>query len=254
MTILDLNPMQRKAAETFEGPLLILAGAGSGKTRTITARIANLLASGVPGYAILALTFTNKAAREMRERVEKLAGGSVNDMWIGTFHSICVRILRRDIDKLGYKRTFTIYDEEDSLKVIKDTLKQLNIDEKALPPKDVKRVISDAKNRVLSPDEWFSASDRDYRAQRLHDVFIAYEKRLLENNALDFDDLIVKTLQLFVEHPPVLSYYQNRFRYVHVDEYQDTNRAQYQLVRLITTVSRNLCVVGDDDQSIYGWL
>ena len=253
MRNLDLNPMQRKAAETFEGPLLILAGAGSGKTRTITARIANLLASGVPGLAILALTFTNKAAKEMRERVEKLTGSSAGDMWIGTFHSICVRILRRDIDKLGYQRSFTIYDEEDSLKVIKDTLKTLNLDEKVLPPKDVKHVISDAKNRVLTPDEWFSQSDKDYRAQRLHDVFIAYEKKLVENNALDFDDLIVKTLQLFVDHPPVLSYYQNRFRYVHVDEYQDTNRAQYQLVRLLTTVSRNLCVVGDDDQSIYGW-
>ena len=169
MRNLDLNPMQRKAAETFEGPLLILAGAGSGKTRTITARIANLLASGVPGLAILALTFTNKAAKEMRERVEKLTGSSAGDMWIGTFHSICVRILRRDIDKLGYQRSFTIYDEEDSLKVIKDTLKTLNLDEKVLPPKDVKRVISDAKNRVLTPDEWFSQSDKDYRAQRLHE-------------------------------------------------------------------------------------
>ena len=251
--MIDLNPMQQRAAETFEGPLLILAGAGSGKTRTITARIANLLLHGVPAHSILALTFTNKAAREMRNRIEKETGSSANEMWIGTFHSVCVRILRRDIDKLGYSRSFTIYDEDDSLRVIKEVLKQLDIDEKTLPPKDVKHAISDAKNRVLSPDEWFASSGRDYRSQRLHDVMVRYEERLAVNNALDFDDLILKTLQLFVDHPPVLAYYQNRFRYVHVDEYQDTNRAQYQLVRLLTSQSGNLCVVGDDDQSIYGW-
>ncbi len=253
MNLQDLNEMQRKAAQTLEGPLLILAGAGSGKTRTVTYRIANLLAHNVPAYKILALTFTNKAAREMRERVEKLVGDSAKDMWIGTFHSVCVRILRKDIEKLGYKRSFTIYDDDDQSKVIKDILKKLNIDDKSLTYREVKGKISDAKNHIYSPDEWFSHSDRSYKSQQIHDVFVQYEGRLRNANALDFDDILLRTLQLFFDHPPVLDYYKNKFSYVHVDEYQDTNVAQYQLVRLLTEDSRNLCVVGDDDQSIYGW-
>ena len=253
MNLNDLNPMQRRAAETLEGPVLILAGAGSGKTRTLTYRVANLLEHGVKAWHILALTFTNKAAREMRERIERLAGADAGEAWIGTFHSICCRILRRDIEKLGYERSFTIYDDDDQQRVIKAVLKELDIDEKFLPPKAVSADISDAKNRLLSPDEWLQKRGGDYRSQKTHDVMTRYEQRLRAANALDFDDLLVKTLQLFVEHPPVLEYYQSRFQYVHVDEYQDTNAAQYMLVHLLAGEKRNLCVVGDDDQSIYGW-
>ena len=253
MDLNDLNPMQRKAATTLDGPVLILAGAGSGKTRTITYRIANLIQQGVKPWKILALTFTNKAAREMQSRVERLVGGEATDMWLGTFHSVCVRILRRDIEKLGYKRSFTIYDEDDQERVIKGALKALNIDEKELPVRSVSWAISDAKNKLLTCDEWFAQSTRDYRCSQIHDVFNFYEERLRSANALDFDDLIMKTLQLFADHPPVLDYYRDRFEYVHVDEYQDTNMAQYEFVRLLTSGSRNLCVVGDDDQAIYGW-
>ena len=248
-----LNPMQRKAAETLEGPVLILAGAGSGKTRTLTYRIANLIDHDVRPWHILALTFTNKAAKEMQARVEKLVGADAADMWIGTFHSVCVRILRRDIEKLGYQRSFTIYDDDDQLRVIKDGQKALGMDENRIPPKELRNKISDAKNKMLTPDEWFQESAKDYQCQQIHDLYSYYEERLRAANALDFDDLLLRTLQLFVDHPPVLDYYRQRFQYVHVDEYQDTNAAQYTFVRLLTQESRNLCVVGDDDQSIYGW-
>ncbi len=253
MDLTALNPMQRKAAETLEGPVLILAGAGSGKTRTLTYRIANLISHGVKPWHILALTFTNKAAREMRERVEKLIGADAEDMWIGTFHSICVRILRRDIEKLGYQRSFTIYDDDDQLRVIKDGVKALNLDENRFPPKEIRTRINDAKNKMMTPDEWFQDSAKDYQCQQFHEVYTYYEERLRAANALDFDDLLLRALQLFVDHPPVLEYYRSRFQYVHVDEYQDTNPAQYTFVRLLTQESRSLCVVGDDDQSIYGW-
>ncbi len=253
MDLQQLNPMQRKAAETLNGPLLIIAGAGSGKTRTMTYRIAHLLSRGVPAHAIMALTFTNKAAREMKNRVSALTGDAAEDAWIGTFHSICVRILRRDIEKLGYKRSFVIYDEDDQSKVLRDIYRDLDIDDKRFPPREARAVISDAKNRLLTADEWFAESGKDWRNQKLHDIFVAYERKLRASDALDFDDLISHTLQLLVDHPPVLQYYRNRFQYVHVDEYQDTNFAQYSLVRLLTEESRNLCVVGDDDQSIYGW-
>ncbi len=253
MNLNELNPMQRRAAERLEGPVLILAGAGSGKTRTLTYRVANLLEHGVPAWHILALTFTNKAAREMRERIERLAGADAGDAWIGTFHSVCCRILRRDIEKIGYDRNFTIYDEDDQQRVIKSLLRELDIDEKFMPPKSVAAAVSDAKNRLMTPDEWLKSAGGDYRSQKIHDVMTRYEQRLKAANALDFDDLLMKTIELFLDHPPVLEYYQQRFSYVHVDEYQDTNYAQYQLVRLLTRESRNLCVVGDDDQSIYGW-
>jgi len=253
MNLECLNPQQRRAAETLEGPVLILAGAGSGKTRTLTYRIANLIANGVKPWHILAITFTNKAAKEMRERVSALVGDEGEEVWVSTFHSMCARILRRDIEKLGYTRSFTIYDDDDQTTVIKEVLKQLNIDDKLLPVREIKTKISDAKDKLLSPDEWFAQSERDYRAQMLHDVYSAYEKKLRSSNALDFDDLLVRTLELFADHPPVLESYRNRFAYVHVDEYQDTNFAQYSLVKLLTKNSRNLCVVGDDDQSIYGW-
>lgn len=253
MDLSMLNPEQRQVAETLEGPVLILAGAGSGKTRALTYRVANLMDHGVPAWSILALTFTNKAAREMKERITQLVGEKAESVWISTFHSTCARILRRDIEKLGYTRSFTIYDDDDQGTVIKEILKRLNIDEKFLPPREVKAKISDAKNKLMGPDEWFAKTERDFRNQTLHDVFVAYEQRLKSANALDFDDLLLKTLELLADHPPVLESYRDRFHYVMVDEYQDTNYAQYMLVKLLTDKSRNLCVVGDDDQSIYGW-
>ena len=253
MDLSMLNPPQRKAAETLEGPVLILAGAGSGKTRALTCRVANLMDHGVPAWNILALTFTNKAAKEMKERIVSLVGDEAEDAWISTFHSTCARMLRRDIEKLGYTRSFVIYDDDDQQAALKEILKRLNIDDKFLPIRELKAKISDAKNKLLSPDEWFQQSERDYRSQIIHNVMVEYEVRLKSNNALDFDDLLVKTLTLLADHPPVLDSYRKRFRYVMVDEYQDTNYAQYMLVKLLTDESRNLCVVGDDDQSIYGW-
>ena len=254
MNLNELNPEQRRAAETLEGPVLILAGAGSGKTRALTYRLANLIDHGVRAWQILALTFTNKAAKEMKTRVESLIGtDQAEEAWISTFHSICARILRRDIEKIGYSRSFAIYDDDDQRSLIRNILKELNIDDKYLPEREVRSKISDAKNRMLTPDEWFMKSTRDRRNSLIHDVMTVYEKKLKSMNALDFDDLLLKTLILFSEHPPVLEYYRNRFRYVMVDEYQDTNRAQYELIRILTAESRNLCVVGDDDQSIYGW-
>ncbi len=254
MDLTMLNPQQRLAAETLEGPVLILAGAGSGKTRALTCRVANLLDHGVPAWNILALTFTNKAAKEMKERIASLVGeDAAGDAWISTFHSTCARMLRRDIEKLGYTRSFVIYDDDDQAAALKEILKRINIDEKFLPVKELKAKISDAKNKLMGPDEWFSESEKDYRCQLIHNVFLEYETRLKANNALDFDDLLVKTLELLAEHPPVLESYRRRFKYVMVDEYQDTNYAQYMMIKLLTDESRNLCVVGDDDQSIYGW-
>lgn len=253
MNLSTLNPEQRKAAETLEGPVLILAGAGSGKTRALTYRLANLIDHGVKPWSVLALTFTNKAAREMKERAAALIGDAAADTWISTFHASCAKILRRDIEKLGYTRSFAIYDDDDTNTVVKELLRQQNVDEKFLHPRELKSKLSDMKNRLLTPDDWFAESNRDRRCQMIHDLMVAYEKRLKAQNALDFDDLLVKTLELFAEHPPVLDSYRKRFQYVMVDEYQDTNYAQYQLVQLLTRESRNLCVVGDDDQSIYGW-
>ena len=248
-----LNPEQRKAAETLNGPVLILAGAGSGKTRALTYRVANLIDHGVPPYRILAITFTNKAAKEMKERIESLVGEVASDVWVSTFHAMCAKILRRDIEKLGYSRSFTIYDDDDQTNVLKDILRQLNIDDKVLSVRELRGKISDAKNHLQEPDEWFQKSPRDFHSQQVHDVYNLYEQRLKSANALDFDDLLVRTLELFADHPPVLASYRQRFSHVLVDEYQDTNFAQYSLVKLLTQQSRNLCVVGDDDQSIYGW-
>ena len=254
MELSGLNREQRLAAETLEGPVLILAGAGSGKTRALTYRVANLIDHGVPAGSILALTFTNKAAREMKNRISDLVGArQADEAWISTFHSTCARILRRDIEKLNYTRSFAIFDDDDQNTVLKEILKKLNIDDKYIPVREVRAKISDAKNRLLSPDEWFMQTARDHRTSMIHDIMTEYEKRLKSLNALDFDDLLLKTLELLADHPPVLESYRSRFQYVLVDEYQDTNKAQYELVRLLTERSRNLCVVGDDDQSIYGW-
>ncbi len=253
MDLSMLNPEQRKAAETLDGPVLILAGAGSGKTRTLTYRVANLIDHGVKPWNILALTFTNKAAKEMKERIVKLIGDLAEEAWISTFHSSCARILRKDIDKIGYDRSFTIFDDDDQNAVLKEIYKRLNIDDKMIPIKSMRAVISDAKNALMSPDEWFNKSEQDMRAEQMRNIFVEYETRLKALNGLDFDDLLLKTLELLAEHPPVLDYYRQRFQYVMVDEYQDTNKAQYELVHLLTSVNKNICVVGDDDQSIYGW-
>lgn len=253
MDLSALNPPQRQAVETMQGPVLILAGAGSGKTRALTYRVAHLLEKGVPAASILAITFTNKAAREMRERIDRLTNGQAQHMWVSTFHSCCARILRRDIEKIGYERTFSIYDNDDQTSVLKEQLKKLDVDDKFLPPRELKRAISEAKNKLLSPDEWFQQSKKDYRSQLIFDIYREYERRLRSSNALDFDDLLIKTLELFSGHPPVLESYRSKFSYIHVDEYQDTNYAQYMLVRLLAGEKRNICVVGDDDQSVYGW-
>ncbi len=248
-----LNPPQKEAVLTTRGPLLILAGAGSGKTRVLTHRIAHLIDEGTPAYRIMAITFTNKAAREMKERVAHLSGAAADEAWISTFHSSCARILRRDIEKLGYKRQFSIYDDDDQMTLLRTIIKELDLDDKLYPPRQAKSIISDAKNKLLTPMEWFKAQNGDFKAKKYLEIFQLYEKRLKGNDALDFDDLLVKTLELLTTHPPVLQYYQDRFHYILVDEYQDTNMAQYEFVRLLAQNRRNICVVGDDDQSIYGW-
>ncbi len=248
-----LNPPQQKAVVTTEGPLLVLAGAGSGKTRVLTHRVAYLIEQGVMPWSILAITFTNKAAKEMKERIEVLAGESAQDIWVSTFHSCCARILRRDIEKLGYERSFSIYDDDDQMSLIKAIVKELNLNDKMYPPREIKTIISDAKNRLLTPNEWLKDAGDDFRNLKIFEVFQRYEKRLKESNALDFDDLLMKTMVLLTEHAPVLDYYRRKFNYILVDEYQDTNMAQYELIRLLAGDKRNVCVVGDDDQSIYGW-
>lgn len=248
-----LNPEQKKAVQTTDGPLLIMAGAGSGKTRVLTHRVAYLMVEkGVNPYNILAITFTNKAAREMKERIGKIMGGTSDEVWISTFHSMCVRILRRNIDRLGYSRNFTILDSTDQLSVIKSILKDLNIDAKKFDPRALLGSISGAKNELVTPLEYDQQAAGFY-AQTVSKVYKEYQRRLRRNNALDFDDLIMVTIQLFQSTPEVLEYYQRKFQYIHVDEYQDTNRAQYMLVKMLAARLRNICVVGDSDQSIYRW-
>ncbi|HWK90172.1 MAG TPA: UvrD-helicase domain-containing protein, partial [Longimicrobium sp.] len=249
-----LNPEQREAASHFEGPLLVLAGAGSGKTRVLTTRIAWLVdENGVDPSSILALTFTNKAAGEMRDRVRKALDREPTGMWIGTFHSVGVRILRRDAPRLGYSPAFTIYDAEDAdglvKRIIRDTLR---LDPKKWSPRAVHGAISAAKNELTGPDA-YAQHAQDVFERVVADVYPLYQKALRDANAFDFDDLLVKPVQLFREHPHVLRRYAERFRFLLVDEYQDTNRAQYVFLRLLAEEHRNLFVVGDDDQSIYGW-
>ena len=253
MPILEgLNERQKQAVLHTEGPLLVLAGAGSGKTRVLTYRIAYLVEEkNVSPWSILAITFTNKAAREMKERLEKLVGSKANDMWVSTFHSACVRMLRRDIDKIGYDKSFVIFDYTDQQTVVKDCLKELQINDKNFPPKTVLREISNAKNELIEAKTFVKMHEGDYRMSKMAAIYKLYQKKLRQNNALDFDDIIMLTIKVFNENPDVLSYYQQKFKYVLVDEYQDTNTAQYMLVSLIAKQYRNLCVVGDDDQSIY---
>lgn len=253
MNLLDsLNEQQREAVQTTEGPLLILAGAGSGKTRVLTHRTAYLIDEmGVNPYNIMAITFTNKAAGEMRERIDTMVGYGSESIWVSTFHSTCVRILRRYIDRLGYDTNFTIYDADDQKTLMKDICKRLEIDTKLYKEKMFLSVISSAKDELVDPIEFETRAAGDYTKRRQAQVYREYQQALRQNNALDFDDLIMKTVELFKLDGEVLNSYQERFRYIMVDEYQDTNTAQFELIRLLAMKYKNLCVVGDDDQSIY---
>lgn len=248
----DLNPEQLEAVEHNYGPILVFAGAGSGKTRVITCRIARLLQSRVPPHRILAVTFTNKAAREMRERIEKMAGGSAHGMWMGTFHSICARMLRIDAKSIGIDPTFTIYDDDDQMSLIREILKAKNIDDKAVNPRTILGEISTAKEKMFTPEQ-FSRQAAGFIEQIAGDVYKAYATQLRKCNALDFDDLLFMTVKMLEESEAVREKYQDRFLQVMVDEYQDVNYAQYQFVKLMSGKHRNVMVVGDDDQSIYAW-
>ncbi|THE15581.1 DNA helicase PcrA [Enterococcus hirae] len=248
-----MNPRQKEAVLHTEGPLLLMAGAGSGKTRVLTHRIAYLIEEKeVNPWNILAITFTNKAAKEMKERVNAILESGGEEVWVSTFHSMCVRILRRDVDYIGYNRNFTIIDSSEQLSLMKRILKELNIDPKKYDPRSILGAISQAKNRLLSP-EAYGKMQGSYFEDIAAKCYAAYQKELQYNQCMDFDDLIMNTIRLFDEHPDSLAYYQNKFHYIHVDEYQDTNHAQYTLVNMLAGRFRNLCVVGDADQSIYGW-
>ncbi|MET1994491.1 DNA helicase PcrA [Enterococcus faecium] len=248
-----MNPRQKEAVLHTDGPLLLMAGAGSGKTRVLTHRIAYLIEEKeVNPWNILAITFTNKAAKEMKERVNAILASGGEDVWVSTFHSMCVRILRRDVDFIGYNRNFTIIDSSEQLTLMKRILKELNIDPKKYDPRSILGTISQAKNSLQTPQD-FAKMQGSYYEEIAAKCYAAYQKELQYNQCMDFDDLIMNTIRLFEEHPDSLTYYQNKFHYIHVDEYQDTNHAQYTLVNLLAGRFRNLCVVGDADQSIYGW-
>lgn len=254
MDLSTLNDMQRKAVLKTDGALLLLAGAGSGKTRVLTYRIAHLINDlEVHPSNILAITFTNKASNEMRERVEGIIGSDAKNMWISTFHSCCVRILRKDIEKIGYTRSFVIYDRSDQMTLMKDCIKELNINDKMYEAKTVLGHISDAKDKMINSKRFKEIHQNDFRMSNIAKVYSLYQERLMRNNALDFDDLIMKAIEILENNEGVLDFYQRKFRYIMVDEYQDTNRAQYKLVNMLAKRHGNLCVVGDDDQSIYGW-
>ena len=246
-----LNPMQLQAVYQTEGPVLILAGAGSGKTRVLTYRVAYLIEQGVSPWNIMAITFTNKAAGEMRDRVEDIVGSGSESVWIATFHSSCARILRRYIDRLGYDTNFAIYDTDDTKSIIKEVAKKLNIDTKRIKERTIMSEISSAKNEMISPGEYERMYGGDFILGKVAECYAEYEKALKKNNALDFDDLLLKCVELFKKDPDVLRGYQDRFKYICVDEYQDTNNVQFEFIRLLADAHHNICVVGDDDQSIY---
>ena len=253
MLLESLNPTQLDAVEHTEGPLLILAGAGSGKTRVLTHRVAYLIDQGLAApEEVLAITFTNKAAREMKDRVALLVGPDSRKMWVSTFHAFCARILRAHAEKLGYKRGFSIYDGADQVRLVKRCIVELGKDPKRFNPRSFQAQISSAKNVLMPPDD-FLRNTEGYIAENVAEVYDLYQRRLYENNAMDFDDLIMQTVALLELFPEVRDRYQTRFKYVHVDEYQDTNHAQYRLVNVLAAAHRNLCVVGDDDQSVYSW-
>jgi len=246
-----MNPEQLRAVKQIDGPLLILAGAGSGKTRVVTHRIAYMIEQGISPWNILAIAFTNKAAGEMRERVDDIVGFGAESIWISTFHSTCVRILRRHIEALGYQSNFTIYDTDDQKSTMKQICKKLNIDTKYLKERTILSAIAGCKNEIKGPESYYKESDGSYQSRQIYEAYKEYQATLKKNNALDFDDLLVKTVELFRQCPEVLESYQERFRYICVDEYQDTNTVQFEMIRLLAGKYRNLCVVGDDDQSIY---
>lgn len=247
-----LNERQKEAVLATEGPVFVLAGAGSGKTTVLVNRIAYMISEKhIRPWNILAITFTNKAAREMKDRIERLLGDTAKDMWIGTFHSVCVRILRSCIDLLGYSRDFVIYDTADTKTVMKECLRELDIDEKSFPVRNVLSIISNAKNDLMDAATFENVYKSDYRMSIIAKIYYRYQTKLRKNNAVDFDDIILNTVKILSENPDVLSKYQDKFRYILVDEYQDTNNSQYLLINLLAQANRNLCVVGDDDQSIY---
>ncbi len=247
-----LNERQKEAVLATEGPVLVLAGAGSGKTTVLVNRIAYMISEKhIRPWNILAITFTNKAAREMKDRIERLLGDTAKDIWIGTFHSVCVRILRSCIDLLGYSRDFVIYDTADTKTVMKECLRELDIDEKSFPVRNVLSIISNAKNDLMDAATFENVYKSDYRMSIIAKIYYRYQTKLRKNNAVDFDDIILNTVKILSENPDVLSKYQDKFQYILVDEYQDTNNSQYLLINLLAQANRNLCVVGDDDQSIY---
>ena len=247
-----MNEKQKEAVLATEGPLLVLAGAGSGKTRVLTHRIAYLVEElGISPYSILTLTFTNKAANEMKDRIKNLIGDKANDLWAGTFHSVCVRILRMNIEKIGYSSNFVIYDSTDQKTLIKDCIKEKNLNDKMFDPASILNFISSQKDKMITPQMHLREFGGDYKEKQMGELYELYQKKLKMNNALDFDDLIGKTIDLLRENEDVLEYYQNKFKYILVDEYQDTNKAQYMLVKLLSDKYKNICVVGDADQSIY---
>ena len=249
----SLNPVQAAAVQHIEGPLLIHAGAGSGKTRVLTYRVAYLLTNGgVKPWEILAVTFTNKAATEMKERILALTSMTGRDIWIGTFHSICARILRREAEKIGYDRNFVIFDRDDQMRFLKSVMREMNLSEKENPPAGILSAIGNAKNNFVSPLEYRNVAQEPFEETVAH-VYAAYQRSLKSNNAMDFDDLLINPIYLFEESPATLDYYQDKFRHILVDEYQDTNKTQYLLLKKLAAKSKNLCVVGDDDQSIYRW-
>ena len=253
MNLEELNPQQRKAVEITGGPILIFAGAGSGKTRVLTHKIAYLVKDvGLPPDNILAVTFTNKAADEMKQRVQELLNMDVSSMSVGTFHSISARILRREIQLLGYSNDFVIYDQDDSRALVKMVIKDLNLDEKSFVPKAMQAHISKAKNQMISP-ELMANTVEGFLDEKTSEIYLQYQKALKTNNALDFDDLLLKPIELFNEHPGRLDFYQNKYQYVLVDEYQDTNKPQFEFIQALSREHRDVCVVGDDDQSIYSW-
>ena len=249
----ELNDKQYEAVVNTQGPCLVIAGAGSGKTKVLTSKIAYLIEQGVKPWNILAITFTNKAANEMKSRVENLVGENVKDMWIGTFHSICVRILRRTIDKLGFDSTFAIFDTTDQRSIIKECFKELNIDDKTLSDRSVQSEISNAKNEMLEPQEYAKKAIGDYRKEKIAPIYALYQKKLQENNAIDFDDIINYTIKVLMQEPDVLEYYSDKFEYILVDEYQDTNKAQFTLITILASKHGNITVVGDNDQGIYSF-
>ena len=249
-----LNDKQYEAVINVEGPVLVIAGAGSGKTKVLTHKIAYLMKEkNISPWNILAITFTNKAANEMKKRIEIIVGDAANNMWVGTFHSICVRILRRFIDRIGFDTSFVIFDTSDQKSLVKECMKQLNIDDKMFSDKSILYEISNAKNEMLEPSAYVARANGDYRKERISTVYQMYQQKLKENNAIDFDDIINFTIKILLDNPDVLEYYTDKFKYVLVDEYQDTNKAQFTLVTLFASRHGNITVVGDNDQGIYSF-